>query len=482
MSTYTVELSLAPNGSAPTHSWTVNSGDVPDEADTSQVLDGLSISWSFPESDPWPSQPDPPTARVGLLLDDMSEIADIGLGDVLNVEVTSAGNRLAQMSGRIGQMPARPVRRLVAGVMVRKMLVDILVVDFLVDLADAYKVTGSWPDEDVHVRWGRIVTAVADQGGPVIPQLSPLIDEYVMEAADVSSLPARGLLDDILRQINTNPDSGYLRGVLDVDVADDTGAYEVDLNFIGPASILTPTPPGVLALVGHVLSVTFDGGSPSPKGIEIPSDFVEEDTIQWIALKYDNVRKVTVTGTSGQDSAENLGAFGTELSLSSTFGDLPSDPVAISSPVARQRMAAMYLPRPDRISWSLDTFTWRPTDAALADLDYPLTVSSQKIDADDERIVQAPVVITGLDPVVNPGSDSPFYGGTLSALTLTIAAGNVLVTGKIARRLYTGQDGSTVAATWADLAANFPAVVWTGGADNIDPTLSWFEIALARNM
>jgi hypothetical protein len=466
MSTYTVEISLGPDGAAPTHSWTINSGDVPNPADTTQVLDDLNLTWSIPEDQPFPAQPDPQSARVALLLDDANELADIGVGDVGNVRVTSAGTLLWQFSGRIAQPTATIVRRVdAAGNTVRKVRMEIPLVDFIVDLADL-KISGDWPAETYAARAAHIEAAFIAAGGPsVFP--NPGASTIQLDAQTVTNESALDFLVGFMNQIYVGAQD---RNIVSIDVTDDTGAYTVNPETTLVAPGQQPYAPGVLTLAAHLLGVTFDGATPAPAGLTVDSGRVEESSITFTALKFDAIRRVIVTGaTVGTVIAERAGIKGRDLAQST----IVADPAMVAA------SAELYLPEPDTVRWTLDQFTWRPTDADLAGLDYPLNVPSQITSDTQRRILLAQVAIANVDPAIIPGSDSPFYGGSLSQLTLRIFRGNVLVTGRLARRLRTAPLRTV---TWADVQVNFPTVHWSSGTDTADPTLSWYEARLARKM
>ena len=467
MSNYEVQIGLGAAGAGSVHSWLIDDGDVPDPGDTTQVLDGLTIGWTLPEAEPFPTQPDPMQARLTLLLDDVAELEDIGVGDIGNITVRSAGNVIAQFSGRMAQPTARPVRLVEAGVTVQKVRYEIPLVDFLVDLVGV-RITAAWPAETAAARAAHIQDAILAAGGPVV-NLNMAAVATAFEAAVITNQTARDVLDAFLAQVNDDP-AATGRRILRAAVVDDTGAYTVVTDTL-TGTALVPTAPGVLSLVANKLSLVFDGASSAPAGLVIDAGRVDEDSVAFTALKYAAVSKVRVASATalwGTVEAAN-GLPGVQL-------DLVSD---LTNQADADAMADLYLPAADDTRWTMDNFTWRPTDADLSGLDYPFNVPSQGADATSRRIPAAQVVVNDIATHINPGNDNPFYAGTLSSLLLTIKNKTVLVTGRLARRLNTS---NTKCVTIADIGFNFPTVKIRTGTNFVDPTLSIYEAKLARKM
>jgi hypothetical protein len=476
MSTYHVDISLAPAGSAPTHTWAIDSGDPADETATSQVLDGLVLSWAQPENEPFPAQPDPATLRLSLLLDDATELSDIGVLDVANVEISSGGTVLAQLSGQIGQLTAAQVRRRdpATGNIVLKTRFDILVVEFLAELADV-KVTATFASESINARQANVLHAIeAARGRPFTSWNlgGDGVNAAILEAVTYTNASALDVLNDLMADW---ADVGAItdRLVLYALVNDDTGDWSPAARELRPASgapsYSASYPPGVLQVTAHQLDLAFDGATPAPAGLAIDVGQVELDSVGWVALKYATIARVTLTGpTLGALSIGN-GQIGAEYARQTKLTTAADALV----------LARWLLPPADETRWTLDTFKWHPTDAELAAMDYPIGPQSNVSSVTSYMIERAPVALINIPDGIQPAGPSPFYGGTLSALTLTITGGNVIVSGKIARRIITHPSRSV---TIADVAANFPTVKLKTGTDVVAPTLSIYEAKLARKM
>lgn len=478
MSTYTVNVALAPaGGTTPTHTWTIESGDPADEMATSQVLDGLTVSWKFPENTPYPCQPDPAQVRLQLLVDAASQLDDIAEGDVAFVEVISAGTLVSRQAGRIADASLTPVKR--GGVF--KARLDVLFVDFLQDGPGWPRVSGTFPAQGARSRWAAIGALLEGfwannvQRVPAAYRHLPMADEAILlDQVTFANASVMDLFDDTLRQIADVTDG--VRRIMFAETlyptVDNLPFWQLITVPLAAASEI-PYPPAVLDLAAGKLGLSFDGASPSPAGLTIDTGRVDS-AVRFASLKSDAARTVTVTGSFGSVSAGNGLESGTELTM----------PSVLTAAADATKMAKMYLPQPHAQRWSLDAFTWYPTDAELAGLDYPLNVPSHGLlnettPAGYAHVWAAPVAVDGIPPEINPGSDSTFYPGTLAGLTIAIRRGKVIVSGQIARRLNTGPARSV---TVADVIANFPGVKLKTGADVVDPALSVYESKLARKM
>lgn len=483
MSTFTATIMLGPVGAAPTHTYVVTNVDpAPSEADPVLVLDQLTASWSFPEDQLWPSQPDGQTFTLRLLVDDTAELADINAGSAAYLKVESAGTRVWEFSGIVGAASSSVVRRANA----RKSLFTFTIVDPLTQLADVL-LTLDRPEERITDRWAAIVDAItAAQAAD--PTLAPAITVSYLGGLDPVYLPALSaqksraydLLVDVLRQraaVDSERGAMYVSAVQDGFPAAALGPWNVSPKLLTDKGVQAPNVPGQLALNAHKLGVTFPHDA---VGLAIPSGEVVEDSVNFTNLRFDSVSRVTVT--SGDDSPVTVanGLPGTEAIVAGSvlrhfLGGDESYALAL---------AKAYLPRPFAVRWSADGFVWLPTDAELADLEFPLNPVNLSLAGGilGDKIVVAPVAITDLDPVVIPGTDSDFYAGTFASLTLRITAGVLSVEGKLASRIETRSSGGSKFVTWADIQANFPTVKTKVGADVLDPTMSNYELLLARKV
>lgn len=495
MSTYTVTIHAGPLNAAPTHTYVITDADAaPSEADPVVVLDDLAASWSFPDDAPWPSQLDGQTFTLRLLVDDLSELDDLDTGDAVHLRINSrevSGALLWDFTGLIGSMTATVVRRKAA----RKVLVTIVVIDPLTQLADV-PITLSLPAQNQYAR-GRAIADAIQAALDADPTLAPAImgvtwfgDTDVQCAPlDVSGARAYDVLVDHVRMLPANDyESGAysVYALIQHDPAVQLGPFYVTGFPLVDLGVQSPDVPGRLALAAGQLSLTFpDDGH----GIVMPADELVEDSLSFNALRYDAVSRVTVTTPDADTVKLSNGLTGRELAIAATVLSDPAYSATYDQDVP-YRLAKAMLPRPYDVRWSAEGFVWRPSNARLAAMPHPFNPT--QISSAFTAIVDAPVVILGLPAVVNPGSSHDYYGGTFSRLTLRMRrepgySGCVItVEGKLARRIETRGSADPAAGdefvTWDDIRANWPTVKTKTGANVLDPTMTNYELALARSM
>lgn len=456
------------------YSWTVYHGiNTSDESDPVVVLDNLSVGWSFPDGELYPTQPDPDKATIRLLVDDASGIADmVGAW----IKVVSNGVTLVNWTGRIVQPTAVPVRRKTT----RKMLVTIPVRDLILDFADV-AIDLVRPAESLTARLTAIQAAIA--AAPDLPFYITGVDlpgtsssVPILDALNAKNQSVYQLLNDTFRQDGIGG-RFILRAMnLSINPSIQLGPFRImPYRLDSPGEAMYP--PGVLQLAAHRLGVAFDGATPAPAGLELQAGRIDEDSIAFTSLRSQSVNRIRLTGPFPKATFEATNGLkeGRTVVVSTT---ITNDDEAAGHLYA---LAALLMPDPldSGFRWSLDGFKWRPTDPQIGALDFPLVPSN--ITLDTPYAYYMPAAITGLIAAMNPGSDDTFYGGQVSALTLTVTGGDIILTGKIARRLTTSPAfGNCV--TWADIKANFPTVATKTGTDVLSPTMSSYDLKLARKM
>lgn len=167
---YRVHLTVGP------YSWDIERGDPADYG----PVDGLKIGWSLPDNAAWPTQPDIPWARFGVIVEDAADFAgvDIGAEVAIGVYAHPASDPLpsgyqdgsgtgkwvpvALFGGRVVELEAEPHG---LGLVYR-----LSCLDYLVDLADNQisdsGATG-WPGESIENRLTRISDSASDVFGSV---------------------------------------------------------------------------------------------------------------------------------------------------------------------------------------------------------------------------------------------------------------------------------------------------------------------------
>lgn len=470
MSTYTVVIKLG------TQTFTINSTDVYDPADTVYVLEGLRIGWANTSGDPIPAGLDPTTGSLRLLTRDVANLgsnADLGTTAWITI-VGSGGKLVASVAGRIADCSANPLRRADG----QWIAYDIVVVDYTADLSEI-PLTLTRPAEDGTTRLTAIAAAIGAAGGPplTLPTATPSITNYAALAG--TPTPAKDVLNDHLRQFSSdlspggsNPSNGGRNVLIPFTIA---GVLtSINATAVTSGRYATTWPPGEFELVAHLLKVTFGHAPPGALlgfklGLTVDVSKVHED-ITYRQSKNGDPNTVTVTGPTFTVTYTNrsAGQAPITLSLSATVTD--SDDVT--------GMAAMYLPDVTSNRWRVESFQWEPSDAEIAALPWSLTPDSE---TSDSSCLRAQVAIPGIDNAINPASDSGFYAGTLDAAAVTIAGRKIRVEMAINNRLPMPVHESSLGVTWDELQAQVgTGVKWRTGTDHVDPALSWYETRLAR--
>lgn len=456
--------------------FTIANTDVYDPLDTVYTLDGLKVGWATNQGDPVPAFPQPVTASLRLATRDVANLgADAELGTKVWLRITGSGGVLvASLAGRIADTAAAPFRR----GNVQWIAYDLIVVDYVADLAEI-PITFSAPAQAGGLRITAISDAIVAAGGPAITGLVGAGQYF--NAVDVVATPALDVLIDHLRQMQGVP----------AGVGGETGSHPVliprttagVLTSIGAdvtsaARTATTWPMAQFGVVGSLLTLVFGGAWPAAllgykKSLRIESNDVEE-SIVYRQDKNNGPNTVTVSGTWGSVTltVRSAGEPIILLSLQSTLGDF----------VQGTGMAAIYVADLDRNRWRVESFVWRPDDADVAALPWPLMPDSETGDA---SCFVSQIAVTGIANKINPSGDSGFYAGTLDGASVQIVGGQLVVELAINHRLPLPAEWTTavVGVTWDQLETQVgTGVKWNIGAQKADPALSWYETRLARKV
>jgi hypothetical protein len=231
-------------------------------------------------------------------------------------------------------------------------------------------------------------------------------------------------------------------------------------------------PAGLLALVGGVLKLTF--GTPpaapgtTPLSLQPDASRIEED-VTYSSSKFAIPNTCTLTGSFGSITQHAYG------------GVAPAVPVVVVIPTdytdvdgGAQIIARMYLPlEPAAPNWDLEGVTWRPTDADLAALPFPLTLDTY---AGTHDCYGAAVAITSMTETANPVTHSDYFGGCLAGATIRIVKGRILVDLDINRQIPDPTLAGLGITPAQIAAASYSAVT----VNQIDPTLTVYATRLAR--
>lgn len=489
MSLYTVSIKLG------AHVFAITSADAPIETAVT-VLDNLTIRWEFAENAPRPVQPEPTSCSLGLLTRDVANLSDVDIGTPLQVKVTSAGRTVAAFTGRVAQMTTSPrVLKNPDGSDGHAMIYQLDAVDYVVDLAELL-VDVTRPAEPISTRLTALAAAIVAAGGPTI-HLPPFSFDSAIHEFDAYAVTQESALDVLLEHLRQLPHPGNstIPGVLLVQPRTVAGALtEFDLGFEILSAVTLVWPPADWAMIGGKLMIDPAGG-PLPGGrdplyaslevgLSIDGCRVELDSVEWIRSKFGAINYVSVTGPNTSAVASRPAESVVKLALQSTLL-WPGPPIDNTV----QEMADMYLPDPDVDRWAIDKVVWRPSDAELAALPFPLTVDTDALTTNIYETASpgpfrgptcyyAPVVIRDILDELNPGSDLGYLAGTLSSAAVKIAAKLLTVELGVERKLPKNLDVVTpiVGCSWDDLQADFPAVTWS----DVDPRVSWYDARLVH--
>jgi hypothetical protein len=429
--------------------WSIDKADPADYG----PLDGLRIGWRYPDSDIYPTQPEPVTATIRLLVADIADLVPtIDEGSPVTIEVTGAVT--ASFVGRVAEMEAVPVKRTFGGVELFLMLVTFRCVDHTVDRA-ADQIGGElWPAEDTTDRLARIFTA-AGLTGTVIPAGDPVpVAEREAKADNAKNLIEHYLeqwplvtasLPDPHRAILA-PDGETL---VEIPAYTTGGRLPAELQADGTL-IINPVPP-----VGSTLTPWLWNAR----------QILFEAT--WSRLKQNGATAVAVAGEQVGLIVDDSGVV---PRVTATI-----DGADLTDPEDAATLAHMYRANvDDNGAWVADGFTF------LAYLDgSPLAETSPILDASNAAdVLTGTVTIYNIPATQNPahpGAD--WYAGTLSAAELTITDGKPYLTFTLRPDIPRPPNDDPIALTWDDLkAAPYAGLTW----DDLDPNITWADARLLR--
>lgn len=472
MSTYDVDLTIGDV------TFNLSSGDAADA--NLNVLAGLRLGWQFPSNAAWPAQPEPVTCQLGLLSDDVT-LYDLGTIDInvpVYLRLTSGGTLVASFAGRVADMNASPDRYNGAQVM----RYDIIAVDYVVDLAETL-VTLNQASESIGFRVQAIAAASEAKGSAPFVFPSHMESFYALLALDAVEQPVSDLLDDVLRQVSglDMDDPNGRTMILPQTIGGVLDSY--DLTHTVPNYALT-WPPAILAVVSGQLTIVPDDTPPVTftdyvLGLAIDADRVDED-LTFNRTKSASPNYVTVTYGAGGVSSVSL----TDVESTVAKVKLPLASQLTTSAAALS-MAGMYLPDGDANRWAADRFTWRPSDAELAALPFPLTPDTEDLLLSGPPCYLAQVMVSTIPDNINPAGNAGIYAGVLDGAEVRImpkrgnqAGGEIVVDLKLRKRL--PRPPGAFAVTYDEVKADFPGVEYSIGAQVVDPGITYYELRLVR--
>lgn len=384
-------------------SWTRVQSDPADLSSGVEIADTLRVAWRFPDG-PWPSQPDPVEAAVGLITDDVSNLTWIAVGDPVSIvgdTLETTPVEWVRFHGRVAEVTMTPIPR---GENDPWALFTVQAVDYTVDPADQPVTVAARSSESVEDRLGAIIDAAAVAGFTVAaPAAYPVGTLAAADAVEGNLVP---LLDDVLMQTAEVPGhEGFARLVVSPEVA--AGAF-VGFQLVPVVGIIEDTDlidglPGRLVWSDGllVLDVTSTGDA-------VPANLVELGTT-WARTKESDVQAVEVSGAFGSVTVSRPGGTVTR--------HLESD-LTVEADAAV--VAAMYLPDAGS-TFTARGLVYRPAEPADLAGWFPDPTASGA-----PRAYVMPVVVAGLVSTVDVNGRG-YYAGQLSTVDLIIDQGQILV-------------------------------------------------------
>lgn len=453
MSLYKVDLDIG------AHSWSITEGDAPDYGPTD-----VQVSWSVP-SGKLTAQPDPVTAKIGLVVADIGDLAGVDRGTEIALAVyvpSDAATPACEFAGRVADIAATP-RRLGQG-----MTVALDAVDYTADLGEEM-----W---DAHQPSGETMIArlveILDVEGWALPTYPAHLNTVKLRGYGPLRESRLTTLAGTLWQWAVKTAAYLVPHPVVLVMADATHPRLVDV----PRHITGGRYPLVLDPDG---SYTFtrdpiDGSADAPAVIdachvELPAT--------WRRTKLDAPSRIEIT------AADETTVYTADLGETPPVtiaqqSDVFDTDIGGDTPERVQDIADMYLPETaGLLQWTADTFRLRLHDDPTAPGDVPMMLPPSDLAA---SVLNAVVVVDNIPGTQNPTTSdtsrpSTAYAGRLSGATLTVTGRKVFLDFGLRPGIPVPEEDDPYALDWDDLD---PATTW----DDLDPTLTWELARLARTL
>lgn len=497
---YRVDIAIGPTKAGTTYNWSINRGDPPN---LPEILDGLTFGWQFAESNLWPLQPDPIEASLSIIAEDAADLVGIDRGTPIlirvwaGVVVDADEEDSVTFFGRVTDATGRPIKfgHPTTGDDVDGWLLDLQCIDLLPDLGERI-ITGYYAAlgairycvEDYFALAGVVPPDWSDggDGGTLISppfgfieptDLMSYIDPLLASYADGGIITGDAADDANHYKYVT---SGWRRGIVRPNLDPVLGTVDPDVPWRiewvsrrhGAVPVLgTPSLPAVFTdLGGGVYGLQLEA---PPVGVEDASIVIDADYLAydatWTRSKFDDPNTVTISNSIAEApwiSVEESNRLPDEPLVAAAITESRTDATTAT------RAAAMYLDDStnDAVIWSASGFRWY----ASRDPQWPV---KRSLFPDTRTFGQyaAPIVITGIPASQRP-DDRPWYVGVPRSVAWTFQRGEFDISFDLYPRIPRPVIEADTGLTWADLAADFPAVTWA----NLDPSFAWVEYRLAR--
>lgn len=522
---YRVDITIGPTQGGTSYAWSINKGDPPV---LPVVLDGLSVSWQFPDSDLWPVQPEPLTAQFSILAASTSDLAGIDLGTPVliriwaGVEIGGVEYDSVTFAGRLGEPVGHPITfgHPTTGDDVDGWQLDLQSVDLYADLGeltpvgeedDVVQSSTAWVDwlfglvgKPVPLKPGVVAAPTDDttylfpaEDNPPGPDETGAIIEGNSLASVAEDLLAQSFLGG-MRTTDFPQDSpfrytdyathGFRRPILRPNL-DQAGAvdpvnpfrYEWASRRYGATAPTGPAAPARFALLtsgyfGPELVPPFPA-STVDMSVVIDADYIDIDAT-WRRSKFDDPNDVTVSNSIPNNSTRWT-ASGYPVWRSRTAKSILPGESTVHADISDTRittgndarfLASMYLDDSENadVVWSAEGFVWYASEDPAWPVNRSLFPGTYLHCQD----YSAPIVIDGIPASQNPGR--PWHVGVLKAATWQFERGGFSIAFDLYPRTPRPWAIANNALTWNDIGTG---IDWT----ELDPAFNWLDYRLVRS-
>lgn len=396
-----------------------------------------SVSWSRAASldRPWPVPSNPATVSFALVAPTAADLAWVVRGMQVRAQLRTPGvvvpgqDPTIGFDGRVSDVVVSPtvVRDPLTGIEQRAVIAEVVAVELVADFAELTIGDTPWPSETMTDRVARIFAAAglaAPTYMPLGPPVPTVVNNPTVLARDVDSRPFADVLEEHL--------AVWVQDYLTVYALTSIGFANARFRPVP----LFDTPDPVLPVLTGWQMQPFHGTGVMTRNM-LPGTFVDKpDGSGWGIVMDTENRYVIDAGvvpragarwaqqkTSAQPNTVEVpyDAGGTPAYASASNGETPpvvyrvaNDPVltGAGAPAAAQLAAQLYLPEPPNADdlWAMDDFTWNvaPDDPAFR----------------GAWLLGGIRLVAPIPASWNP-SNREWFLGQLSAITVTVAAGEV---------------------------------------------------------
>lgn len=393
------------------------------EAESGTILDGLRIQTGWDDSHPIQGAPEPWTARFGIVVDHINDVAALTIGAPVRILVHWLGEAgtlrdtvnevahapLGYFYGRVSDLEATP-RAAQPGV-----LVDVTCTDHLVDLAAITVGQGAWPAELLAHRIDRIF------GEAELPVPTGHVLYGSLAAREAGPISALDAVRETLDQETSNQLRYYVAPNIELELSEDgtftypdtpssTLPYQLGYSYKRPV-LGTFDLPGRLTTLPTGVGMVIDPELFSGYGdTVIPASLANLDGVSWRKNRGTRVDKVHLTSPIGYYVRQQPNAVPVEF----------NQEVQINTPEGLRALGAFLLPDAAEDGWELGSVTLRDLPESMVSAVYcwPPTFAYQTPLFDPRRVVVLNGIKEGQDP-----NASGYYAGIPRNASLEFAGG-----------------------------------------------------------